>query len=372
MITIKNVKNFEGKIMDHQVQSSHEQTIDGEGKLTLFPALTDPHIHLLRSLSSWKALTLSALKGGITTLFTVPTAILSASNLTSLKQKLESISHQLEENHLPLSCWFYLGADPSYFEQVGRVKKLIAGVFLSRKVQDDHSSLEEAMINRIFELAAMEDMIVAIDAKEESVVKTSKHTERFSTFLETALHYTERFGARLYVLNVGTAKELEIIRYYQDKGVLVYIETPFDYLLADQGDKKLLSSSYISQREMNVQAIWEALRHGRIDAIGSGVLEDSSEQFLKLTYFLPVLLTAYHQKKLSLESIVNLTQLNIERILELKGLQDIILVDLEKEKTVPLEEASSWHLSSSTSSLTLKGWPLYAIVKGQVFNLSDL
>lgn len=372
MITIKNVKNFEGKVMDYQAQSNSDQELDAEGKLMLFPSLTDPFVHLLHSIGGWKALNKAALKGGVTTLFTAPTAILSASNLTSLKQKLASISHQLEENGSPLTCRLYLGTNPVYFEQVGQVKQMVVGIFLSKRAQDQEGELDEKTISRICELAAMSDVIVTIDAKEEHAIKLSKPGENSLSLLEAALHYTERYGARLYVLNVGTVKELQLIQDYRDKGVLIYTAIAFDYLIAEHEEKKLLSSSYISQKEVNHQAILQALKLGKIDTIGSGFIDDASQKFSKLTYFFPALLTACHQKKISLEAVVELTRLNLEQILELPSLQDVLLVDLEKEKTLHSDEIETGLLGSHQTHLTLKGWPIYAIVKGQLLHLQEI
>lgn len=357
MLTIKNVKNFDGKIADYTFASPQESSLDAEGRLTLFPALIDSHVHLWPTIRNgqeqWRSLARAAIKGGITTLFNLPVNH-PITNLASFKQVTSFIYKQLDEIEVPLRYHLYAGADPSLLEELGPIKKLIKGIVLSRKIQQSPFLLHEKILNRLFELAAMDDLIVVIDAKEGDLLR-DQMDKTFSSLetLNTALLYTEKYAGRLYVLNVSTKEELELIQDFRQRGVLIYVETTPQFLFSED----------TSQTE-NQQMLWKAFHEGVIDMVGSGYLngtDDRSE--IKLTYLLPSLLNAYHEKKLSLEKIIQMTRINIERVLEIEGQSDLILVDLEKEQSINL---------NGLGRKTLKGWPVYTIVQGRIFDIQAI
>ena len=82
---------------------------------------------------------------------------------------------------------------------------------------------------------------------------------------------------------------------------------------------------------------------------------------------LPLLLNAYNEKKISLDKIVSLCRLNIQDIFNLPPNNDVVLVDLDKSQEVRNENLKTKCGWSPFTGRVLKGWPVYTILKGQVF-----
>ena len=81
------------------------------------------------------------------------------------------------------------------------------------------------------------------------------------------------------------------------------------------------------------------------------------------------MLNAYHQGLISLERIVSLTSTRPQEIFNLAKNDDIVLVDLEKTMEVinsNLKTKCGW---SAYAGRTLRGWPVYTILKGHCFDL---
>ncbi len=64
MITVKNIKTLDDQIIDLQVISSIEQTIEAEGRLLLLPGMIDSHMTLgTPNQESWVFTLESAIRG---------------------------------------------------------------------------------------------------------------------------------------------------------------------------------------------------------------------------------------------------------------------------------------------------------------------
>src|ERR1700722_5632765 len=85
---------------------------------------------------------------------------------------------------------------------------------------------------------------------------------------------------------------------------------------------------------------------------------------------LPLLLNAYNEKRITLEKIIALTCMNINRIFELKPNRDVVLVDLDLIKEVRDEDLKTKCGWSPYAGRKLKGWPIYTILKGKVFHVA--
>lgn len=83
-------------------------------------------------------------------------------------------------------------------------------------------------------------------------------------------------------------------------------------------------------------------------------------------------MNAYHEKKISLEQIVSLTHTRPQEIFDLPLNEDIVLVDLNKKKTIEdahLKTKAKW---SPYAGWTLQGWPRYTILDGTLFDIEKL
>lgn len=304
MITIKDVKTLDGKIIDYSIPSPEEHIIDAQKRLVLLPGVIDTHTCFgPPTQETWKLAVQAAIKGGITSIINVPYDGSTCLTKAILEQKKQTIETQLSELNLPLHYHFYTNANFQNPDECGRVKSLSYGMFIGM----DSDAVEDASWNRLFQLAAWDNLPIVINARKETLL------------LEKALHYTQKHAANLYVLNVAIQQELKLIQEARQKSLLVYAETTPQHLFPKDAS--------------NVDFLWEAVNNGFIDTIGSGYHWEQPWFGTKpsdLSLFLPLLLNAAHENKISLDKIVHLTSKNIKEIFRFERSQDFVLVDLEK------------------------------------------
>ncbi|HSW71761.1 MAG TPA: dihydroorotase family protein, partial [Gammaproteobacteria bacterium] len=123
-----------------------------------------------------------------------------------------------------------------------------------------------------------------------------------------------------------------------------------------------------------------AIESGLIDTIGSDHAPHTEAEKAKpygecpsgmpgIETTLPLLLTAYHQKLLSLETIVRLTSTRAQEIFELPQTEDLVLVDLNRKAAVLPQKLKTKCAWSAFAGRMLQGWPVYTIVNGNCFYL---
>ncbi len=408
MIKIHRVKTLEGLQVDVSLPSEITQEIDAKGQLTLFPALIDPHVHFrtpgtdAESLKEdWISGAKAAIAGGVTTVFDMPNNTPACFDKKRLQEKKELIEAQLKEADIPLRYHLYLGADERHVDEIGRVSKDIIGVKVFMGSSTGNLLMaNEAALDRVFQLAAQENLIVSVHAEDEEIIAQNKQKYVSSTdpavhskirdrhaaiaAVQKALKLAQKYGTRLVILHTSTREELELIREAKRKEVLVYCEvTPHHLFLEESayarwGTKVQMNPPLRTADDQ--KALWEGIYDETVDMIGSDhaphTLEEKSLPYGQapsgvpgIETMLPLLLTAYHEKKITLERIVALTHRNIINIFELKPFQDVVLVDMEKTQTVVnsrLKTKCGW---SPYEGRELKGWPIYTIIKGRVFHV---
>ena len=354
MIKIKNIKTLAGEVVDYHIPSDQNHEIEADKKLLLFPGIIDPHICLGSPDSeSWILAVQSAVKGGMTTCIETPSAILPHNTKQDLEEKNHRITKGLRELQIPLNLFSYLLYSNENFneiDQLGVEKKLIKGLVIH--CEQNKKEVLDVNWENLFQIAAQQDVPIVINSYNENAEHGPATKDFEESLLEKALFYMEKWGNRLYVLNVATQKEIDLIQEARQKSLLVYAETTPQHLFPEDSSK--------------AHHLWEAINQDVIETVGSGYHFNKpvKENFIfsNPLFFLPSLLTAVHEKKISIEKLVHLTSVNIMNILELKKNQDFILVDLEKEQTVQKIN------SGRSEGFKLRGWPIHTIVQGHLFS----
>lgn len=358
MITIHNVKTLDGQTGTVQLSSPQESVLNGENRLLLMPGLMDSHISCgPPDQEQWKFIIESAVRGGVTTLLDVPSSDLVCEIKKDVEKKREMIDKRLSELNIPLRYFLYGNSHEDCIEEIGSEKNLIMGSLLL--LTSEQSKLDDSSWDRIFQLAAWEDLPVVINSRNENLWKEAKFKNRGETLLEKAIYFAEKQNTRLYVLNVSTQNDMNLINKARAKSLLIYAETTPQHLFPAE--------------PAQADFLWEEINKGRIEAVGSGYYPDEKREerivfqgknfdLLNPLFLLPQLLTAYHDGKISLEKIVQLTRVNLYDIFKLERKdQDVVLIDLEKEQVI--QKVSQEH----SVEIKLKGWPVCTIVKGQIF-----
>jgi dihydroorotase-like cyclic amidohydrolase len=333
MITVKNVKTQDGKIMDLNVEGAQEFYHDAKGKWLALPALIDPLVNINSTSENWVSKAQSALSGGITTLFGYVSP--SCETKKELEKAKDLINLQLQEAHIPLHTPLYMEATSTNADEVIQSKKLIIGIKLSL---DLLLARDVSVLNQIFQTAAFSNLVISV-FEEENKMKSKVKIQ----VLNEAIHLAQKYNAEL-IWPIHYGEELDQIRKARQAELLVYAKiSPLTLIPL----KEEQPTSHLE----NLEALWTGIDDDSIDLIGSGLGNLGKFPLFQLT--LPLLLTAYNEGRLSLIQIITLARMNAENIFRLKPTDDLVLVDLEKTQYV--------------QGKLLLGWPLYTLMNGRIF-----
>ncbi|MEK7084263.1 MAG: dihydroorotase [Patescibacteria group bacterium] len=408
MIQVKNVQTITGQTINHTIQSKEDTTIDATG-LTLLPALIDPHVHFRvpgwEHKEDWRHGAQAAIAGGVTTVFDMPSGIPSCTTFERFYEKESLINQQLQEVGIPLHYRLYLGADKESFGEIKQTKNKCIGikVFLGSSIGnlliDNISDFEKICV-----LSAEYHLVVAVHGEDDATLKQTKkiRVERSNapivvtehsilrpreaaiTAVKNAIRMSEQHGTRMYLLHMTTREEVALVREAKQRGLPVFAEiTPHHLFLNDSAYEKLGTFAQMNpplRTKEDQEALWEGVRNGTIDTIGTDhaphTREEKAQPYGKapsgvpgIETMLPLLLTAYHEGKITLKKIVELTHENPQKIFGLEPNDDVVLVNLNKKKTVRNEELKTKCGWSPFNGWELTGWPVYTVCKGRVFKL---
>lgn len=406
MIDIRNVQTPDGRTIDWEINSSEERLIDGSG-LTLFPGLIDPHVHFrtpgLEHKEDWRTAAKAALRGGITTVFDMPNTLPPTITCERLRQKIEMIDQQLEEANIALRYHLYFGADKSHFNEIPKCKNAMAGikVFMGSStgelVMDDDKSLHTA-----FKLAAENNLVLAVHAEDEKSIAAEKEKYKNSTTssdhskirsphaayeaTKKAIELAKTYRTRLYLLHISTKEELALIEQGKKEGLSIFAETtPHHLFLTDKAYEKWGNFVQVNpplRKTEDADALWEAIRKGIIDTIGSDhaphTREEKKQPYGKspsgipgVETTLPLMLHAASHNWITLADIIRLMKTRVEEIFFLEPNDDAVLIDLNLVKKVSDAELRTKCGWSPYAGWELKGWPIYTIIKGRVYETNN-
>lgn len=383
-------------------QSSQRGDPPSGKRLIQLPALIDPHVHFrtpgFPEKEDWVSGGKAALAGGVTTVFDMPNTKPATVTYERLMEKKVLIDAQLKSAHLPLHYGLFFGADKNHFDELYKIKDHVVGVkvFMGSStgdlLMDDEKSLE-----MLFKIAADLDLLVAVHAEDEALIQANTkayqseirpdnyalHSKIRSPAvavkaLQTAVNLVRAYGTRLYALHIGSRAELELLHQAKQEGLPVFIETAPHYLFLDTSDYPRLKG----KAQMNPplrspedrQFLWDALRAGWIDTIGSDHAPHPLADKLKpyphcpsgvpgVETTLPLLLNAHHEGLISIEQIIALTHTNAQRIFNLPERDEWITVDLDQEYCLKADRLQS-----------KAGWSPYEdkVLKGRCIGLKAL
>jgi len=403
MIEIRKVQTIGGHRTSHFIKSKTDAVIDAEN-LMLLPALIDPHVHFRvpggEYKETWATGAAAAIAGGVTTVLDMPNNSPACSTKERLLAKIDLIEAELKAAKLPIRYGLYLGADRRHLNEMAASKKQIVGlkIYMGSSTGDllmnDRSSLDEA-----FQIAAKNDILVAVHAEDEALIQHNrkKYADRADAAVHSlirdpavaakavhlAIELAKQHGTRLYIVHTSTREELSLIRQAKKEGLPVYAEASPHHLFLNTGLYSKLSTRALVnpplREEKEADALWEAINDETIDTIGTDHAPHTLEEknapygtapsgFPSIELYLPLLLNACAQGKISLETIVSLTHTRPQEIFRLPLNDDVVLVDLNKVKTVDNKSLKTKAKWSPYEGMELKGWPRYTILRGEIYD----
>lgn len=388
------------------VDAPARETIDCT-HLHILPGVIDTQVHFREPGPVHKedlaTGTLSAIAGGVTTIFEMPNTSPQTTTRAALHDKLHRAQGRAWCDYA-----FFMGGCAENAHETAMLENLPACSGVKIFMGSSTGSLLAADDATILALLQSGTRRVAIHAEDETRLIERKYIATASRDVkdhphwrdvETALKATQRVvrlaraaGRKIHVLHVTTGEEMEFLRDHKD---IATIETTPQHLTLSAPDcyERLGTLAQMNPpiRDQHQQdALWRAVRNGTVDVLGSDhaphTLEekakpypDSPSGMTGVQTMVPVMLNHVHQGRLSLERLVDLLCHGPQRIYQIarKGRiavgydADFTIVDLNRTKTITnkwIQSKSGW---TPFDGMSVTGWVQGTMLRGTMVMWED-
>jgi dihydroorotase len=311
---------------------------DAEGKF-LIPGVIDDQVHFrqpgLTHKGDLHTESMAAVAGGITSLMEMPNT-----HPQTVTQNLLAQKYELGEQFCLANYSFYIGATNDNLQELLKTNpktvcgiKVFMGSSTGNMLVDNPNTLEG-----IFKEAPV---LVATHCEDEAIIQANlaayklkygddipvkfhpliRSSEACYKSTSLAVEKATKFGTRLHVLHLSTAKEMELFRndlHPKDKQVTA--EVCVHHLWFSEKDYENKGNSIkwnpAIKSENDRQELWKALLDGRIDVIATDhaphTIEEKANTYLKcpsggplVQHSFLIMFECYQKGLIRLEEIVN-------------------------------------------------------------------
>jgi dihydropyrimidinase len=411
------------------VQASKK--INANGKYVL-PGVIDPHVHYgvytpIEEAAQTESR--SAAVGGVTTMIRMLRMYESYRNIGNHIKASKGNHHIDYSIHASILNPDQL-KDISYLKNIGinsikiymNLGADINHIFMdlqpgSHDIIEGQVNMTDEFISSIIEETSKVDSIILVHAENPTVcsehIRKRKELEeqgkhglevtRLKTWsdcrppsseaesIAKAANLAKGFGSNLYFVHIGSNSALNAILTEKEKTCSnMYIETCPHYLTHTTDFESLTGKVVPPLRSQeDIQALWWALRNGKIDTIGTDHVAnklsmkiDDGDMWSVLAGFpgiatmLPVLLSkGVNEDRLNMERLSEVTSYNTAKIFGMypkKGTiqpgsdADLTIVDLQLEQKVTPDLLQSYSDYTIYDKWRMQGWPVLTMVRGEV------
>lgn len=327
--------------------------------MLIIPGLIDPHVHLRTPGQEYKedffTSTSAALAGGFTTILDMPNNLEPITTLKRLETK-----QNIAQGQIVCDIGFYFGSMGDNFQEFKKIHDKVFGLKIF---------LNQTTGNFVVNEKEFENICNAWPVGKPILI----HAEE--NILEKALEVGNNAGQKIHVCHISNAKELQIVIVAKMKGYNTTCGvTPHHLFLNNIEAKKMGSFGKIKpalKPQKDVDFLWNHLRD--IDVIES----DHAPHTIKekesnnppsgvpgLETTLPLLLTAVHENKITINDIQRLCHDNPSKIF----LKNVIADNSNQSQTyIEIEEDEEWVIKNDQLFTKCKwspfnGWK----VKGKI------
>jgi dihydroorotase len=383
-----------------------DRVIDAHGR-HLLPGMIDDQVHFrepgLTHKGDIATESAAAVAGGITSFMDMPNTIPNATTRTALADKYLLAAGRARANYA-----FYLGGANDNIEEIKALRpeqtcglKVFMGASTGNMLVDDPATLE-----RIF---AECPVLIATHCEDSTVIRANeqKFRDQYGDEVPPSAHplirseescyrssslavgLAKQHGARLHVLHLTTAREMELFTAgpVQDKRITAEVCVHYLYLddtrYGELGN--LMKCNPAVKTPADRQALLQALKDDRLDVVGTDhaphALREKEQPYLRAPsglplaqHALPLMLEHYHDGTLSLETIVRKTS---HAVADLFGIRergyiregywaDLVLVDLRRSTEVRGDDILYKVAWSPLEGMTLRSQVFATLVNGVV------
>lgn len=354
-----------------RLSGPNAEVIDAKGKF-LFPGVIDDQVHFrepgLTHKGDLATESLAAAAGGCTSFMEMPNTNPAAVTHELLEQKFAIAAQKSAVNYT-----FYLGASNTNIEEIKKTDprkvagiKLFMGSSTGNLVVDDPQSVEAIFRDS--------PTLIATHCEVDSLIKenSKKYREQFGDDLDASFHpkirseeacylsssmavsLAKKYGSRLHILHISTAKELSLFTNtipMREKKITA--EACIHHLWFSEEDYatkgNFIKWNPAVKKATDREAIFKAVLDGTIDVIATDhaphTLEEKSGRYLDapsggplIQHSLQAMIDFHKRGKISLEHIAKMMAHNVADMFHVvdRGyiregyFADLVLVDMEK------------------------------------------
>jgi dihydroorotase len=384
------------------------ETLDASG-LHVLPGAIDVHVHFrdpgYPHKEDFASGTAAAAFGGVTTVFDMPNTIPPTGTVEVLAAKHAIAA---EKAHVDYGLYGLLGENT-----IGNVPALLAGGVIGFKLYMGNTfgkipSPSTGAMLEAFEVVAASGKRISLHAETNSIMERRETRLREAGRVDPLAHLASRpavvaveavsraailaewTGARIHILHISSAEELEPLRAAKARGVDITGETCPHYLMLSSEDYARLAGVIRVNppvREARNQApLWAALADGTIDLIATDHAPHAIEEktrndiwtvdcgFPGVELQMPLMLTECNAGRFSLCDYVRWSAASPAKIFGLfprKGViqpgadADLGLIDLRREWTVDDARLQSHARVTPWHGRRMQGLPVHTLVRGR-------
>lgn len=269
--------------------------IDASGCLVI-PGFIDAHVHFNDpGRTDWEGIqtgSRAAAMGGTTTIFDMP--LNSAPSVTNIQNLLDKKEHLTSLSHIDYALWGGMTGDtlkgnPEFAEMSEGI--IAWKAFMCESGIDDFKMVSPGQLTKAMKMAQAHNKILALHAEWEDEInkktvfeKQNEVDQRWEylasrpitaekTAVSYALELAAKYGTALHFVHISSAGVVELIQQAKKSGVNVTVETCPHYLIFDEEDfiqkGAILKCAPPLRPREEVEGLWECIRRGWIDTIGS-------------------------------------------------------------------------------------------------------
>ena len=378
-------------------RASAGERIDCKG-LHILPGVIDSQVHFrepgLPHKEDLESGSRSAVMGGVTSVFEMP----NTNPLTTGEAELaDKVARGTGRMHCDFAFW--VGGTHENARHLGELERLPGAVGVKVFMGSSTGSLLVGDDAGVADVLSHTRRRAAFHSEDEDRLNERKplrvpgdpRSHPVWRDVETALRSTQRLlkiarekRALIHVLHVTTAEEIDLLAQHKD---LASVEVTPNHLFLDASAYDRLGT--LAQMNPPVRearhrdALWDGLRQGVVDVIGSDhaphTLEekakpypDSPSGMTGVQTLVPLLLNAVNEGRLTLERFVDLTSAGPLRLFGMAGKgriakgydADFTVVDLKRRETIRNEWVASRVGWTPFDGMAVTGWPVGTFVRG--------